>query len=107
MKPFLSHDGHVEVVNQGQLQSFAPLVVVRVVEGLNVEKHRVPVIFASLCSLYKQVMVIYIHSLVSYLIQNLLLQFLAGLDVERVVQGLNVEKHRVPVTFASLRSLYK
>ena len=52
MEPLLSHDGHVEVVHQGQLQPLAPLVVVGVVEGLDIEEHRVAVILAGLRALH-------------------------------------------------------
>ena len=51
MEPLLSHDGHIEVVDQCQLQPLAPLVVVRVVEGLDVEQHGVAVVLAGLSAL--------------------------------------------------------
>ena len=51
VEAFLSHNGHIEMVYEGQLQSLAPLVVVRVVEGLDVEQHRVAVVFPSLRAL--------------------------------------------------------
>ena len=51
MEPLLSHDWHVEVVHQGQLQPLAPLIVVGVVEGLDIEEHRVAVILAGLRAL--------------------------------------------------------
>ena len=55
MEPLLSHDGHVEVVDQGQLQPLAALVVVGVVEGLDIEEHRVAVILAGLRALHSDV----------------------------------------------------
>ena len=54
MESLLSHDGHVEVVDQRKLQPFAALVVVGVVEGLDIEEHRVAVILASLRALQSQ-----------------------------------------------------
>ena len=40
----LPHDGHVEVMNEGDLQTFGALVVVAVVERLDVEEHCVSVV---------------------------------------------------------------
>ncbi len=46
MKPGLAHDGHVEVVHDGDFEALAALVVVRVVETLDVKEHGVAIVFA-------------------------------------------------------------
>ncbi len=47
----LPHDWHVQVVHQGHLQALGALVIVAVVERLDVEQHRVPVVLARLRTL--------------------------------------------------------
>ncbi len=51
MKARLPHDGHVEVVDEGNLQTLGAFVVVAVVERFDVEQHRVTVVFARLGTL--------------------------------------------------------
>ena len=51
VKARLPHDGHVEVVDEGNLQTLGAFVVVAVVERLDVEQHRVTVILACLGTL--------------------------------------------------------
>ena len=55
VESLLSHDGHVEVVDQRKFQPLAALVVVGVVEGLDIEEHRVAVILAGLRTLHTDV----------------------------------------------------
>ena len=47
----LPHDGHVQMVHEGNLEPLGPLVVVAVVERLDVEQHGVAVVLAGLCTL--------------------------------------------------------
>ena len=47
----LPHDGHIQVVHQGHFQAFGAFVVITVVEGLNVEEHRVAVVLAGFSTL--------------------------------------------------------
>ena len=51
MEAFLSHDWHVQVMHQGELQALATLVVVGVVERLDIEQHCVAIVLASLGAL--------------------------------------------------------
>ena len=48
VKTGLPHNGHVEMMHQGHFKAFAAFVVVTVVEGLDVEEHRVAVVLARL-----------------------------------------------------------
>jgi hypothetical protein len=51
MKPGLSHNWHVQVVHKSHFKTFGTFVVITVVKGLDVEKHGVPIVFASFCTL--------------------------------------------------------
>jgi hypothetical protein len=51
VKARLPHDGHVEVVDEGNLQTLGAFVVVAVVERFDVEQHRVTVVLACLGTL--------------------------------------------------------
>ena len=51
MKPFLSHDRHIQMMNKSQLESFTTLVIVTIVEGFDIEEHRVTIILSCLRTL--------------------------------------------------------
>ena len=54
VKPGLSHNWHVQVVNKGHFKAFRTFIVIAVVKGLDVEEHGVPIVFASFCTLKKK-----------------------------------------------------
>ena len=47
VEPGLSHDGHIEVMNQCHFEALGAFVIVTVVERLDVEEHRVAVVLSS------------------------------------------------------------
>ena len=51
VEPDLPHDGHVQVVDEGDLQTLGALVEELVVEALDVKQHRVAVVLAGLGTL--------------------------------------------------------